>query len=114
MFFEENKMKRSVKRFTVACFGTSARALLAYALLLVGCASPAMAQGVRYNDVARTKDNRPLSDGAVAVCVANPTDPGNVGEPCQPLATIYTDATLLTTAANPIAADINGNFAFWA
>jgi len=107
-------MKRSVKRFTVACFGTKARALLTYALLLVGCAGPAMAQGVRYNDVARTKDNRPLSDGAVAVCVANPTDPGNVGEPCQPLATIYTDATLLTTAANPIAADINGNFAFWA
>lgn len=78
------------------------------------CAAPAMAQGFRYNDVARTKDNRPLSNGEVAVCVANPTDPGNVGEPCQPLATIYTDATLLTTASNPIPADINGNFSFWA
>ena len=106
-------MKRCVQRFTVACFGTKARALLAYAVLLA-CAAPAMAQGVRYNDVARTKDNRPLSDGAVAVCVANPTDPGNVGEPCQPLATIYTDASLLTAAANPITADINGNFSFWA
>ena len=84
------------------------------AAMLGLCAEPAMAQGVRYNDVARTKDNRPLSNGEVAVCVANPTDPGNVGEPCQPLATIYTDATLLTAAANPILADINGNFSFWA
>lgn len=107
-------MKRCVQGFAVACFGTRARALLAHALLLVVCAGPAMAQGVRYNDVARTKDNRPLSNGTVAVCVANPTDPGNVGEPCQPLATIYTDATLLTIAANPIPADINGNFSFWA
>ena len=107
-------MKRCVQRFTVACFGTRARALLAYALLLAVCAGPAMAQGVRYNDVARTRDNRPLSNGAVAVCVANPTDPGNVGEPCQPLAAIYTDATLSTAAANPVPADINGNFAFWA
>ncbi len=90
-------------------------ALVWIAAAMLGlCAGSAIAQGVRYNDVARTKDNRPLSNGAVAVCVANPTDPGNVGEPCQPLATIYTDATLLTTAANPIAADINGNFSFWA
>jgi|GEM_PF-5824576 len=99
-------MKRCVQRFAVVC--------LVAAMTLIVCAGPAMAQGVRYNDVARTKDNRPLSNGEVAVCVANPTDPGNVGEPCQPLATIYTDATLLTAAANPIAADINGNFSFWA
>lgn len=77
--FEENKMKRCVQRFAGACFETRARAPLVYALLLVVCAGPAMAQGVRYNDVARTKDNRPLSNGTVAVCVANPTDPGNVG-----------------------------------
>ncbi|HEV2222620.1 MAG TPA: hypothetical protein VGR84_06425 [Candidatus Acidoferrales bacterium] len=90
-------------------------ALVWIAAAMLGlCAEPAMAQGVRYNDVARTKDNRPLSNGAVAVCVANPTDPGNLGEPCQPLATIYTDATLLTAASNPVLADINGNFSFWA
>ncbi|MGH9730332.1 MAG: hypothetical protein ACRD4A_01430, partial [Candidatus Acidiferrales bacterium] len=105
-------MRRFVERLAVVCFAPRVLALVCVAAAVVVCAGPAMAQGVRYNDVARTKDNRPLSDGAVAVCVANPTDPGNVGEPCQPLATIYTDATLLTAAANPIAADINGNFSF--
>lgn len=77
-------------------------------------AAPALAQGVHYNDVARTADNRPLSNGAVAVCVANPSSPGNVGEPCQPLAAIYADPALATPAANPLLADTNGNFSFWA
>lgn len=74
----------------------------------------AAAQGVRYNDVARTADNTPLNYGMVAVCTANPTNPGNVGEPCAPLAGIYTDATLATPAQNPINADLHGNFSFWA
>jgi hypothetical protein len=73
----------------------------------------AAAQGVSYNDIARTADNTPLSNGMVAVCSANPTNPGNVGQPCAPLATIYTDATLATPAQNPINADIHGNFSFW-
>lgn len=76
--------------------------------------SRAAAQGVHYNDVARTADNTPLNDGLVAVCSANPTTPGNVGQPCAPLTAIYTDATLATPATNPIHADIHGNFSFWA
>ncbi|HEV2287382.1 MAG TPA: hypothetical protein VGR81_00350 [Candidatus Acidoferrales bacterium] len=88
--------------------------LLRILALLIFAASPALAQGVHYNDVARTADNRPLSNGAVAVCVANPTSPGNVGEPCAPLAAIYADPALSAPAANPILADTNGNFSFWA
>lgn len=89
------------------------------ALLMLTCiaatfVSRASAQGVHYNDVARTADNTPLNNGLVAVCSANPTTPGNVGQPCAPLATIYTDATLSTPAANPINADLHGNFSFWA
>ncbi|HKV28339.1 MAG TPA: glycosyl hydrolase family 28-related protein [Candidatus Acidoferrales bacterium] len=99
-------MKQFLRIIALVCFGA--------AMALIICVATAMAQGVHYNDVARTKDNRPLRNGVVAVCVSNPTDPGNVGEPCSPLTTIYTDATLLTAAANPILADTNGNFAFWA
>ncbi|MFZ0335915.1 MAG: glycosyl hydrolase family 28-related protein [Candidatus Acidiferrales bacterium] len=84
------------------------------ALLLFSTAAPAFAQGVSYNDVARTADNTPLSNGMVAVCSATLTNPGNVGEPCAPLVTIYTGATLAISAANPINADIHGNFHFWA
>ena len=82
-------------------------------ILAVLCAVPrASAQGFSYNDVARTADNTPLSNGLVAVCSPQPTNPGNVGQPCAPLATIYTDTTLSTPAANPITADSHGNFHF--
>jgi hypothetical protein len=81
--------------------------------LLALCAAPrASAQGFSYNDVARTADGTPLSNGLIAVCSSQPTNPGNVGQPCAPLATIYTDTTLSTPAANPITADIHGNFHF--
>lgn len=89
-------------------------AILTVASVAAAFAPRASAQGVHYNDVARTADNTPLNNGLVAVCSANPTTPGNVGQPCAPLATIYTDATLSTVAANPINADIHGNFSLWA
>lgn len=89
--------------------------VLSTILMVLGlCATSAAAQGVSYNDVARTADNTPLSNGMVAVCAASPTNPGNVGQPCAPLAAIYTDPTLATLAQNPINADIHGNFSFWA
>lgn len=94
------------------------RCLLAFStiLMVLGlCATSAAAQGVSYNGVARTADNTPLSNGMVAVCsFAILTSPGNVGQPCTPLAAIYTNATLATPAQNPINADIHGNFNFWA
>ncbi|MGB6483267.1 MAG: glycosyl hydrolase family 28-related protein [Candidatus Acidiferrales bacterium] len=88
--------------------------IIAFISLACIAASPAFAQGVRYNDIARTADNTPLNNGAVAVCVSNPTNPGNPGEPCSPLAAIYMDPGLSVPAANPILADTNGNFGFWA
>lgn len=98
-------MKRSLRAIRIAC-----------AFLFAACliAPVTLAQGVRYNDIARTADNTPLSNGAVAVCVASPTNPGNIGEPCAPLASIFADPALTTLAANPILADKNGNFGFWA
>ncbi|HEV2305494.1 MAG TPA: hypothetical protein VGR93_08245, partial [Candidatus Acidoferrales bacterium] len=55
-----------------------------------------------------------IAPGAsVAVCAAQ----GIIGygnSPCSPLATIYTDATLATQAANPFVADSNGDYGFWA
>ncbi len=97
---------RSIALVSLVC-----TAVCVFASLL---APRAAAQGVSYNDVARTADNTPLSNGMVAVCSANPTNPGNVGQPCAPLATIYTDASLTAPAQNPINADIHGNFSFWA
>ncbi|MFZ0640653.1 MAG: glycosyl hydrolase family 28-related protein [Candidatus Acidiferrales bacterium] len=88
--------------------------VIAFLSLACIAAAPAFAQGVRYNDVARTADNTPLNNGAVAVCVSSPTNPGNVGEPCSPLAAIYMDPALSVPAANPILADEHGNFGFWA
>lgn len=81
-------------------------------LVLLSVAPCAFAQGFSYNGVAHTADGTPLSNGMVAVCSSQPTNPGNVGEPCAPLAAIYTDTTLATAAANPITADIHGNFHF--
>lgn len=89
-------------------------AVLTLTCISVTFAPRVFAQGVHYNDVARTADNTPLNNGLVAVCSANPTTPGNVGQPCVPLVTIYTDATLSTPATNPINADLHGNFSFWA
>lgn len=88
--------------------------LCAAAFTLSGAlAPPAAAQGVSYNGIARTADNTPLDNGMVAVCsFATLTNPGNVGQPCTPLATIYTNAALATPAQNPINADTHGNFNF--
>ena len=43
------------------------------------------------------------------VCMATAT-----GTPCSPLATLYTDATLTMTAANPFQTDGIGNYHFYA
>lgn len=56
--------------------------MLAYVILT--CAAPCgLAQGVRYNDIARTAHNTPLSNGTVAVCSAQPTNPGMLGSPVR-------------------------------
>ena len=51
----------------------------------------------------------PVSGATVRVC-----QPGATGTPCTPLATIYTDATLTVTSANPFQTDGLGNYHFYA
>jgi hypothetical protein len=60
--------------------------MLAFVALTLAAPS-ARAQGVR------TADNTPLSNGTVAVCSASPTTPGNVGQPCAPLAMLSPDSS---------------------
>ena len=71
------------------------------------------AQGARHNDIALGRDGHIAPGASVAVC----TSQGVIvygNSPCSPLATIYTDATLATPAANPFTADPNGDYGFWA
>jgi Pectate lyase superfamily protein len=73
------------------------------------CAPAAMAQGSRKDDVVFGPTGHPIANATVTVCVATAT-----GTPCTPLATLYTDATLTTTSANPFQTDGIGNYHFYA
>ena len=74
----------------------------ALALALIFCvpAPSAQAQGSRKDDIVFGPTGHPVANATVTVCAATAT-----GTPCTPLATLYTDATLTTTAANPFQAD---------
>ncbi|MGD0305890.1 MAG: hypothetical protein ABSC71_13785, partial [Candidatus Acidiferrales bacterium] len=78
---------------------------------LIGCAlaPSAQAQGSRKDDIVFGPTGHPIANASVTVCAATAT-----GIPCTPLATLYTDATLTTTAANPFQADGIGNYHFYA
>jgi hypothetical protein len=87
---------------------------LGLTLLVVGAFAPqARAQGARKDDVVLNSAGQPLGGVNVAVCNATATI-GNSTTPCSPLANVYTDATLTTTAPNPFVADGLGNYGFWA
>lgn len=71
-----------------------------------------MAGGSRYDGTALGPNGRgPIPHATIAVL----TQPANTSTtPGSPLATIYTDSTLGTIAANPFQADVLGNFHFYA
>jgi hypothetical protein len=84
--------------------------IFALALIIGGLGSPQTnAQGSRRDDVVFGSTGHPIAGATVTVCQAAAT-----GTPCAPLATLYTDATLTTTAANPFQADGIGNYHFYA
>ena len=84
--------------------------ILAWVLAIGGLASrAASAQGSRRDDIVFGPSGHPIAGATVTVCQATAT-----GTPCAPLATIYTDATLTTTAPNPFKADGIGNYHFYA
>ncbi len=85
-------------------------AILALALqLLPGIVGPAQGQGSRKDDIVFNTRGVPLAGATVRVC-AMPAS----GQPCTPLALIYSDPLLTQALANPTATDGMGNYTFYA
>src|SRR6202051_4329447 len=84
--------------------------LLSLALHVVpGMVSMAHAQGSRKDDIVFNTRGIPLAGATIRVC-AMPAS----GQPCTPLALIYSDAALTQALANPTATDGLGNYSFYA
>jgi len=84
--------------------------IVALTLTLSALASPqASAQGSRRDDIVFGPTGHPIAGATITVCQATATS-----TPCAPLAALYTDATLTTTAPNPFQADGIGNYHFYA
>ncbi|HKV25544.1 MAG TPA: hypothetical protein VJN93_13200 [Candidatus Acidoferrum sp.] len=85
-------------------------AFLALALhILPGPVPPAHAQGSRKDDIVFNSRGIPLAGASIRVC-AMPAS----GQPCSPLALIYSDVGLTQALANPMTTDGLGNYAFYA
>src|SRR5215472_7015757 len=85
-------------------------ALLVFALhVLPGTVVSAHAQGSRKDDIVFNSRGIPLAGATVRVCAM----PAN-GQPCSPLALIYSDAALTQALANPTTTDGLGNYFFYA
>jgi hypothetical protein len=85
-------------------------AALAVCATMLGAAAPgARAQGSRKDDVVFNAQGRPMAGATVRVCQASAT-----GQPCSPLAAIYSDPALTQALANPITTDGLGNYSFYA
>src|SRR5579872_4238940 len=83
-------------------------AAVAAVVFLIGSAA-AFAQGSRKDDVVFNAQGRPMAGASVRVCTSAAT-----GQPCSPLASIYSDSGLTQALANPIATDGLGNYTFYA
>src|SRR5258707_3693640 len=85
-------------------------AIVAMALhLWPGAVKPAHGEGSRKDDIVFNARGVPLAGATVRVC-AMPAS----GQPCAPLALIYSDAALTQALANPTATDGLGNYSFYA
>src|ERR1700719_2484191 len=74
-----------------------------------GGVPPAQAQGSRKDDIVFNSRGIPLAGATIRVC-AMPAS----GQPCTPLALIYSDAALTQALANPTTTDGLGNYFFYA
>ena len=84
--------------------------LLAVVLHVVpGAVRPAHGQGSRKDDIVFNSRGVPLAGATIRVCAMPAT-----GQPCTPLALIYSDAALTQALANPTATDGLGNYHFYA
>src|SRR6202163_723955 len=69
----------------------------------------ARAQGSRKDDIVFNAQGRPMAGATVRVCTTAAT-----GQPCTPLAQVYSDSALTQALANPLSADGLGNYNFYA
>jgi hypothetical protein len=97
-------------RFERATTMTFLWALLALVLHIVpGAMAPVHAQGTRKDDIVFNSRGIPLAGATVRVCTMPAT-----GQPCTPLALIYSDSGLTQALANPTTTDGMGNYFFYA
>ena len=74
-----------------------------------GLVAPVQAQGTRKDDIVFNSRGVPLAGATVRICLMPAT-----GQPCTPLAQIYSDAALTQAMANPTTTDGLGNYFFFA
>ena len=97
-------------RFKRATTMTFLWALMALALhVWPSMVAPAHAQGSRKDDIVFNSRGIPLAGASVRVC----SMPAS-GQPCSPLALIYSDSALTQALANPTTTDGLGNYFFYA
>lgn len=95
------------KRVTTMTFFWALLALVLH--VLPGAVAPTHAQGTRKDDIVFNSRGIPLAGATVRVC----TMPAS-GQPCTPLALIYSDSGLTQALANPTTTDGLGNYFFYA
>jgi hypothetical protein len=74
-----------------------------------GVVAPVHGQGTRKDDIVFNSRGVPLAGATVRICAMPAT-----GQPCTPLALIYSDAALTQAMANPTTTDGIGNYFFYA
>jgi hypothetical protein len=106
IYFErlENSLPQRLREMA---FFFAALALLLH--LVPGGIKPSRAQSSRKDDIVFNSRGTPLAGATVRVC-SMPTS----GQPCTPLAQIYSDSALTQALANPTATDGLGNYFFYA
>src|SRR5580692_8931725 len=75
--------------------------------VIAACGVNALAQGSRKDDVVFNAQGRPMAGAGVRVCTSAAS-----GQPCSPLALIYSNSGLTQALANPISTDGLGNYTF--
>src|SRR5262245_26847167 len=103
----EHFLRPCFRRAINMTFFLAALALLLH--LVPGGIKPTRAQSSRKDDIVFNSRGVPLAGAIVRVCSMPAT-----GQPCAPLAQIYSDAALTQAIANPTTTDGLGNYFFYA
>lgn len=96
-----------LKRFRLKNLASDAVVVAAVAIAF--CGVNVRAQGSRKDDVVFNAQGRPMAGATVRICTSAAT-----GQPCTPLALIYSNPGLTQALANPISTDGLGNYTFYA